>query len=197
MFEYDPTRHVTLFETPHGSRLYGNARPDSDYDLYRVVENDPLRVRGLNAGQTIVTDEKTDRTDDVTVVDLTTFMAYVAIGVPQYLEACYSRIPTVDVLGPAFRLGLRPSLATARSKYVGAVARHWARGLAEDNYKTLRHAHRFAYEWTIVRTGRVFNPTLTDDEWAIIEEDVYADPFERWSLESTVKSDKELAKIST
>ncbi|MFS0885308.1 hypothetical protein [Aeromicrobium sp. 179-A 4D2 NHS] len=195
MFIYEPERHETLFETPTGSRLYGNARPDSDFDLFRVIVNDPHRKRARNAAQTMKYDPLLGRTDDVTVVDLSTFMTYASMGVPQYVEAAYSRIPTVDRLGEAFRLSLRPTLASARSKYSGAIAHHWTRGSSSGDVKTLRHTHRMAYQWvTFVSRGLSFNPTLTAEEWALVEADLNADPFERWGLESTETAEKTLAK---
>lgn len=172
-----------LFETIHGSHLYGCARPDSDVDVFRVVENDPHRVKARNASQII------DGLNDVTVVDLSTFMHYAASGAPQYVEAMWSHIPNIDVLGETFRFGFFPNIANTRNKYRGFAVKMWAdaakaelNGDTSAAFKKRRHAHRIGWSFSRLAHGRRFNPTLRAADWALIESEMDSDPLARWDF---------------
>lgn len=87
-------KSVTLLETVHGSHLYGLARPESDLDTYRVVTNDPTADRTFS----LRTRQKLDGMDDVLETNLTAFLLKADEGVPQALEAMFSRMATVDAM---------------------------------------------------------------------------------------------------
>lgn len=73
---------TVLLETVHGSRLYGTARPDSDYDIYRVVLDGKSRQKITGSVDTIN-------------VSLNTFLRQLDLGVPQACEALWSPLKTV------------------------------------------------------------------------------------------------------
>lgn len=85
---------VTLLETVHGSHLYGLSRPESDLDTYRVVANDPEGDRQF----ALRTRQKLSGVDDVLETNLTAFLLKADEGVPQALEAMFSRMATVDAM---------------------------------------------------------------------------------------------------
>jgi hypothetical protein len=150
-----------LFSTPHGSHLYGLARPDSDRDTYEVYTTIP-HARAKWARQTIAGDS------DVFRIDYSTWLHQCSIGVPQALEAAFSRQATFDLIGP-FRAGLRVG-TTAHERYLRTIKtfaldpRNMVDGAA---FKRRRHALRLALQGRqLARTGR-FDPTLSpaDAEW--------------------------------
>lgn len=156
-----------LFKTPHGSRLYGLHNENSDYDYYIVVDR-VKKKRKHYAKQTIVDDI------DSTVVDFGTFYSMCVGGVPQALEACFSRLAIVDEIG-AWRNAFRAS-TDVYERYLRTIKSF----ALTDEYKSKRHALRLAMNLRVMaNTGR-FNPTLDDmqimcvNEWATCStEDVY------------------------
>lgn len=160
-----------LFKTIHGSRLYGLAKSDSDYDYFTVVDKVKNR-RAKYSRQTIVDGI------DTNLVDFGTFTDGCAKGVPQYLEAAFSTMAEIDEISE-----------WRNSLYVGTGA--WDRymrtiksfALSEkDQYKRKRHALRLALNFKDMRrTGR-FNPTLRQGKIGYISilaekpaEEVYKD----------------------
>ena len=87
---------MLLLRALAGSRLYGTSRPDSDWDWYEV--HDHIRPR-----QKIVDDQ------DVTRMDLSTWMRYAEKGTHQALDAmwCPPELTEVDVIRD-LRLNFRP-----------------------------------------------------------------------------------------
>lgn len=163
-----------LFQTVHGSRLYGLAHANSDNDVYTVVTKKPYTGRGQGkaryAKQTIVDKE------DSMVVDFGTWVEMCKSGVPQALEAMFSQMPIVDKIG-SFRAGFR--CGTEVYKRYFRTIKSFA--LSEDEgIKKRRHALRLALNLNeLGMTGR-FNPTLTPaDAWWVTNmahkthEDVY------------------------
>lgn len=145
---------MLLFSTPHGSHLYGTAHADSDSDTFEVYINKIGRVKARNAKQ------KINEYEDAVWCDLSTFTQYAKRGVPQYLEAMYSRMATVDVLGEPFRYSFRPDLWEAIHTYRRTITSFYERGVEEDNDKFRRHAWRLFFNLLLIEQGKVFNPTL-------------------------------------
>lgn len=177
------TGMTLLFETIHGSHLYGCARPDSDRDSFRVYTNETGRVKARTIRQTIVGG------DDVIECDLSTFVLYAGHGVPQFLEAMYSTVPTTDLLGEAYRFSFRPDAAGTRVKYAGFCAKSWemadrleARGDMVFARKKRRHAHRLGLAMESIERGLRFDPTLTAAEWERVHANLHRHPFEVWPL---------------
>jgi predicted nucleotidyltransferase len=146
---------MLLFETPHGSHLYGLAHAGSDRDVFRVVEK-RSNIRAHYAKQTI------SGVNDVMVMDLPTFLSYAARGVPQVLEAMYSQQATLDLI-PELREGFYPDLRLTFRTYRRTTKHFLLDGREKDQPKRVRHAYRIALNFeTLAETGR-FNPTMTPE----------------------------------
>lgn len=137
----------TLYKTVHGSHLYGLNHETSDLD-YFVVVGKVKTSRSKYAKQTILNGV------DTTVLDLGTWLRYCEMGVPQSLEAMFSRKPEFDKLG-ALRAQYRAG-TQVYDRYLRTIKSF----ALEDDFKHKRHALRLAFNLrSIGRTGR-FNPTL-------------------------------------
>lgn len=163
-----------LFATPHGSKLYGTAHPGSDNDSFEVYSNRIGRTKARNSKQTIKGSE------DVLKTDLSTFVLYAKLGVPQYLEAMYSRLATTDVLGEEFRYSFRPDLWETIHKYRRTMTAFYERGEEEDNDKFRRHAWRLLFNMNAIERGRAFNPTLSKLEIFWIEDNIKTNPLDSY-----------------
>ncbi len=157
-----------LFHTKHGSHLYGTANADSDNDFFTVYSNVEGRKKARNALQTIEGDT------DWLKTDLSTFMLYAHKGVPQYLEAMYSREPEVDALGEAFRLRFTPTLGEAVNTYRRTIDNFYKSG----DLKRKIHAGRLWFNMQKIIAGIVFDPKLTDAQFDYILERVHLNPLE-------------------
>lgn len=147
-----------LFQTIHGSHLYGTARPGSDEDYYTVIANRP-RTRKRYAKQTI----KGNR--DETVIDFSTWRMYCDLGVPQALEAMFSPIPEVDHIAD-FRRSYHIDTAAVVGRYRRTIKSFSLGGTV----KLRRHALRLAVNLRdAVELGR-FNPVLDPQAVSIITE---------------------------
>lgn len=162
---------VVLFQTPHGSHLYGTAIPGkSDYDIFTVVAKEGKPRRARQAHQTIQ-----DGLDE-TVVDLSTFMVGLNKGVPQYWEAAMSRKATVDMF-PEFRASLRAGTPVLDT-YMRTI-KSFSFDDRDGGVKKRRHALRLGLDsYSIVRYGR-FNPTLQEGMGQIL-----------WDLAERLDSDQ-------
>lgn len=141
---------VELLRTPHGSHLYGLATPTSDLDYFIVTTNRIGRVRARNAKQTI------KGAEDLLKTDLSTFMQYAEKGVPQYLEAMWSQMATVDRIHD-MRFAYRPNPYQVEKTYVRTIRNFW---LADD-FKRRRHAWRLWLNLLQLKEEGTFNPSLS------------------------------------
>lgn len=145
-----------LLTTTIGSRLYGLAHENSDYDTYTVIESVPSR-RKNNARQTII------GKDDAMVIDLKTFMIYAHHAMPQALEAMFSPVSEAGAFLEAYRRSFHVSMSTMREKYHFHIQLE-----AHNGMKQRRHALRWALNFreALKNDGR-FNPVLTaeDAQW--------------------------------
>lgn len=138
-----------LFRTVHGSHLYGTAHEGSDRDYYVVVRDNPTHKTRFSR-QTIRDGV------DTNVVDLSTWLHYVEIGVPQACEALFSRKADVDLISD-LRESYRLS-SSAWDRYLRTAINFVT---AYGDHKRIRHGFRLAVNLREIReTGR-FNPTLT------------------------------------
>lgn len=85
---------VKMFETIHGSHLYGLSRPDSDVDFYRVEMVAGDIYVPFQAAKKIKSKQKIADGDDLMSITLTDFMVKAHEGVPQALEAMFSEHST-------------------------------------------------------------------------------------------------------
>ena len=139
-----------LLRTIHGSRLYGLSHSDSDYDYFEVYGWKKFRGK-----------QKIADGDDRTRQSYDRFMRYCEKGVPQYLEAMFSRQADVDHF-PFNRLtDYGVDYYNVRDTYMRTIKSFWISGCEEDSYKKRRHSVRLAMNLTeIYRSGK-FDPTLT------------------------------------
>ena len=148
-----------LFKTRHGSHLYGLAHAESDEDWFTVVakkDGTTAHTRKKFARHSIV-----DGVDGV-VVDFGTWLVGCEKGVPQYLEAMYSRMPEVDRIADfraSFRVGTGVYATYFRTMKSFAM---------QDTFKHKRHSLRLALNLMSIRQYGYFNPTLTDAQKNLI-----------------------------
>lgn len=166
-----------LFQTVHGSRLYGLANPvTSDHDAFTVVSEarDPSpTARARRSFQQVLT------LDDGTVADsyiigLSAFLDMCGQGVPQVLEAMMAPPTKVDLFG-AYRAAYMVNPHTTGGTYRRAIYDHASKGTGRvalrhtvKPVKARRHAVRLALNMvTALETGR-FSPVLTVAEKRIV-----------------------------
>ena len=141
-----------LFKTIHGSHLYGLAHEFSDLDYYTVVA--PVKRKKYKyAKQSIV-----DNVDNVTV-DLGTWLRLCDKGVPQALEAMFSRMPEYDELSE-----LRNSYRIGSTNMRDTYYRTMENFVQSGDFKRKRHALRLYLNLKqALKYGR-FNPTLGEHQ---------------------------------
>lgn len=147
-----------VFETVHGSRLYGLSRPDSDYDSYVVATG-------------VKTRQRVNGSDDHTVVNLEDFIKQVSFGVPQALEALYSPYKDVNAGWASFLSSLRPSYFHVLDTYRRTILNFVGGGddKREVTPKRRQHALRLALNRRTFRNRGVFNPVLSEREAAFVK----------------------------
>lgn len=146
------TNRAIAFRTLHGSRLYGLAHANSDTDMYTVLMSSGTGGRSRNTHQV-------NGDDDQAKVSMGSFLAQCEKGVPQALEAMFSRIAEPSMFD-AFRAGYRADTAKMATTYRRTI-RNMA---AHEDFKRRRHAVRLILNLNEALTtgkGR-FNPTLTE-----------------------------------
>lgn len=140
------TMNTVLF-TVHGSHLYGLDHEDSDYDTYRVVLDGP---KGKSR-------QWIHLNHDATEVHIDRFVEQCFQGVPQALEALYSRSGAVNANYAPFLRGIRVNKYQACDTYRRTAL---AIGLSGDGFKARRHGLRLALNLQeFMEFGR-FDPTL-------------------------------------
>lgn len=152
-----------LFETKHGSHLYGTAHAGSDLDYFCVVEKQKKASHDSKPGFSRQTFKKSEEglLIDMTVVDLTTFMVGCEKGVPQYLEAMFSQEPEVDLIED-MRRGYVAG-ATSVQTYLRTI-KGFSYDERDKGNKMKRHALRLAYNVRgILEEGR-FDPRLSPEQ---------------------------------
>lgn len=137
----------TVLFTVHGSHLYGLDHEDSDYDTYRVVLDGP---KGKSR-------QWIQDNHDATEVHIDRFVEQCFQGVPQALEALYSRQKAMLPGYIPFLRGIRVNKYQAYDTYRRTAL---AIGLSGDGFKARRHGLRLALNLQeLMEFGR-FDPTL-------------------------------------
>lgn len=141
---------TVLFKTIHGSRLYGLHHDASDHDYYTVVTKLPQQ-RARYARQHIGPD------GDSVTVDIGTWLMQCEKGVPQALEAMFSRQPIVDNI-EALRAGYRVGTGVLDTylRTIDSFAR-------ANDAKRRRHAVRLAINCAQLRACGRMDPTLDQE----------------------------------
>lgn len=141
-----------LLRTIHGSYLYNINHAGSDMDFYEVYTG-----KG-KAKQTII-----DGIDTVRI-SYDSFMHQCYKGVPQALEALYSRDKIVDKI-PYIADSFVAASATVYKTYVRTINNFWE----SQSLKKKRHAIRLSLNLRdIMQYGR-FNPALSDPDRTILD----------------------------
>lgn len=141
-----------ILYTVHGSQLYGLAHEHSDLDTYHVVLCDDKRfIQHTVGGNPTAWDD--------TVIHLDRFVQQVNKGVPQALEALYSRSATHNTAYLPYLRSLRPDPFTVADTY-------WRTALnfAVGDFKQKRHAMRLVLNLHDFMRYGSFNPQLTPAE---------------------------------
>lgn len=142
-----------LFETIHGSHLYGLNHAKSDLDVYRVVSE-----KGKNY-------HRVKDMDDITIVSLDSFLRQAEKGVPQALEAMWSSNPSVDGI-QALRAGFRPNIPNTLNTYSRTIFNF----LKNPELKMMRHAVRLSMCLRDLYDYGAFEPTLNElDKMLILD----------------------------
>lgn len=141
-----------IFETVHGSHLYGLAHSGSDRDTYQVYEG-----AGTDLRQSIHEGE------DVVRGDLRAFILRAESGSHQSCEALFS---PVKMFTPGMREKWGPYL-DALVITGGDVFAKYERTIKKFSYgdfKRRRHAARLYLDLRDLRRDGRFNPTLNEEE---------------------------------
>lgn len=153
---------TVLFKTVHGSHLYGLAHEHSDNDFYTVVDK-VKTAKARYAKQTIVDGE------DSMVVDFGTWVQMCVNGVPQALEAMFSRMPLHDEISE-FRNGFYVG-STAHERYLRTITSF----VTNQDYKRKRHGLRLALNFAEMAEHGRFNPTLTQNQVDFVSDYAHKD----------------------
>ena len=139
---------MLLFTTPTGSRLYGTNHADSDYDVLEVYTQ-PRKTRHKKVG-----------TYDLTQCSLQSFMAYVAAGSPQNLEALHSPYHDLTYL----KNGLKPDYYRTIETYQRTIKSFY------HNPKRRTHAFRLYINLEEFKKYGKINPRIDLDYLKKLEE---------------------------
>lgn len=150
--------YKVLLKTIHGSRLYGLAHEDSDWDFYTVVE--PVKKKKAKYAT-----HRIDGALDGVVVDLGTFLGLATKGAPAALEAMFSQQAEIDEIAE-LRAGWKMGTDEVIDRYLRTIKSF----ALEDTFKHKRHALRLALNLQeLMHTGR-FNPTLDAMQIELVNE---------------------------
>lgn len=144
-------KDTELFRTIHGSKLYGLSHKGSDDDFYVIT---PTRrvSKQINAKQRI------DGLNDVTTMDFASFVTLCNRGVPQSLEAMFSKkaeSPFFEDYRQAY-FASDPEVIHTYMRTIKSFSLS-----TKDPFKRKRHALRLALNLEeLIYTGR-FNPTMS------------------------------------
>lgn len=141
-----------LLETVHGSHLYGLSHVGSDRDTFYVYGYDKFKPKQKVCGG-----------DDNLTASYDAFMRYADKGVPQYLEAMFSRMARVDEM-PFNRFEYGVNMTNVRDTYRRTIKNFWMDGIERDDFKRRRHAVRLWLNLMEMERTGLFNPTMTLNE---------------------------------
>lgn len=144
-------KDTVLFKTIHGSRLYGLAHANSDEDYY-VVTPTTRTKKALNAKH------RMEGVLDTVTTDFASFSRMAQLGVPQALEAMFSKKSTSPFF-ESYRSGWFASDPEVVDRYIRTI-HAFSMDESDKQVKYRRHALRLSLNLDeLVHTGR-FNPTL-------------------------------------
>lgn len=140
-----------IFETVHGSHLYGLNHAESDLDIYQVIGFSAAEMN-RKTKQTIVNNE------DRIVVSYARFMRLCENGNPQALEAMFSQKASKDLISNV-RSAFRIDLSCTSRVYLRTI-KNFANGGAKQRTHALRLIRNLNEMWD----KGYFNPTLSPED---------------------------------
>lgn len=148
-----------IFETVHGSRLYGFSHASSDYDTFTVTTS-----RAPRSQQTIVGEA------DMLTVGVGRYTTLIMQGSHQAVEALFSTEKTWGTGAAAEQV--RPMLEAVRVTGPEVVARYQRtiKAFSFGDVKKRRHAVRLAMNLASLRRDGVMDPTLPAADRALAAE---------------------------
>lgn len=152
MAELNGPRSAVLFQTLHGSRLYGLAHEGSDTDVFVVTSATRLGARhSMNADGI-----------DISTRGLDQFLLHASSGSHQSVEALFSPLKEWTERGLAYRPmieAMRVSGPDVLAKYCRTIVK-----FSFGDFKRRRHAVRLAQNMEGLRSYGRFNPVMTADD---------------------------------
>lgn len=145
---------TVLLATPLGPRLYGLSHAESDHDIFVV--------RGWEKGRS---KQSIANGIDMTIVHYDKFMRLCEKGVPQYLEAMFSPLATIDRI-PFIRQTYHVGLTNVNDTYLRTIKSFWEEGVEQDNFKLRRHAARLTLNLRSMHECGRFDPVLNVQQQA-------------------------------
>lgn len=145
---------MKIFETVHGSHLYGLAHAGSDADLFIVYADDRKMLQEMHGD------------DDITTSGLRDFLDKALGGSHQSLEALFSPVKVwSDLRYYSMLEGLRVPAGPVREKYRRTIHR-----FSFGDFKRRRHALRLALNLRDLTLHGRFNPRLLPEQAEMITE---------------------------
>lgn len=139
---------MQILGTMHGSHLYGLAHEQSDYDFYIVDSHEKTRQTILGRA-------------DIHVVNFDDFLAQVAKGVPQALEALFSPVAIRHPHYAPMLSQLRLPLYSVQETYRRTIKSFYMKGIEESDMKFVKHAIRLDWNIQDLMEYGYFNPKLS------------------------------------
>lgn len=140
-----------IFETVHGSHLYGLAHEDSDRDVFFVTDSKRRRSRHSYNGALGL---------DQVRVGLTTFLRHASEGSHQHVEALFS--PYKHWYQSEYREMIESYRVTGPEVF--AKYERTIKSFCYGDLKRRRHACRLSLNLAGLRKEGRFNPVMTDVE---------------------------------
>lgn len=143
---------MLLFNTIHGSHLYGLAGASSDKDIFEVTDSTSPKARHRPIVDGI----------DVCSMGLDAFLEHIYEGSHQSLEALFSPLKVWTPEGLRYRAyldGYRVGGSAVTRKYARTI-----RKFCFGDFKRRRHAIRLNYNLHSIREHGRFNPIMTEQE---------------------------------
>lgn len=153
----------TLAFSPTGSRLYGLANADSDYDYVMIYQ--PVNATGHQKGHNKA--QFVQDSEDIQTRSLDSFLDSCRKGSSNDLDVIFSdQMQFADSAYAPMLRALRPNIVSAHHRFSSMIEVNVekAESQPEKRYKFVRHAFRVALNGNkLFRFGR-YNPTHTQEE---------------------------------
>lgn len=167
-----------------GSRLYGTHHAQSDYDYVTLYVDSTQKGHRKSDNKA----HKLHEDQDNQYRSLDSFLESCAKGSPNDLDTLFS--PLMEFYAPEYRPLLtqfRPNYGEAYKRCLGMISAYEAK-MEDNSLKATRHMFRIAMNGYKLQTQGWYNPRMTKQELARLEEMTQA------NLHLSTEEKKELAK---